>query len=119
MTLPTPVPQPSLPGLPDTPSRNPKPDELFAQFWTAYPKKVDKGHARKAFLAIKDMPLLLPKILAAIEVQKKSKQWGDSGGKYIPNPATWLNGQRWEDVPEVVNKPEGYADNPCGWEDAI
>lgn len=116
VTLPTPIPQPSLPGLPDTPSRNPKPDELFSQFWTAYPKKLDKGHARKAFLAIKDMPLLLPKILAAIEAQKKSKQWVDSGGKYIPNPATWLNGQRWEDVPEVVNKPEGYADNPCGWE---
>ena len=36
-------------------------------------------------------------MIAAIEAQKASEQWTREGGRYIPNPATWLNGGRWED----------------------
>ena len=41
-------------------------------------------------------------MLAAIERQKQTAQWKENGGQYIPHPATWLNGRRWED--EVVNR---------------
>ena len=69
--------------------------EMFARFWDAYPKKVGKGAAEKAFAKIgADIyPLLIP----ALEKQKKSAQWQKDGGQYVPNPATWLNQERWLD----------------------
>lgn len=83
---------------------------LFLKFWEAYPKKVSKGNAEKAFYSIKPDDILLDTILKAIDAQSKSEQWQSDGGKYIPHPATWLNGKRWEDeLPQVKNnghKPE-------------
>ena len=26
-----------------------------------------------------------------------SEQWARDGGRYIPHPTTWLNGERWND----------------------
>jgi uncharacterized protein YdaU (DUF1376 family) len=69
----------------------------FDQFWKAYPKKTGKGDAEKAFKKAKVTAELLDTILKAIEAQKKGKGWLEDDGKYIPNPATWLNGKRWED----------------------
>jgi len=74
------------------------PDSLissFDAFWKAYPKKEGKEQARKAFKKVK--PDLMPIILKAIENQKQTDKWKNDGGKYIPNPATWINGKRWED----------------------
>ena len=36
-------------------------------------------------------------MLIAIDIQKKSNSWIKEDGQYIPNPASWLNGKRWED----------------------
>jgi hypothetical protein len=69
----------------------------FAQFWMAYPKKVGKGAAVKAFTKLKPSADLLSKMLEAIEKQKRSDQWQRDKGQYIPNPSTWLNQTRWED----------------------
>ena len=71
--------------------------ERFDAFWNAYPKKVGKGAAEKAFKKIKPSGELLQKMLDAIVVQKQSDQWRRDNGQYIPNPATWLNQTRWED----------------------
>ena len=67
----------------------------FGAFWSAYPKKVGKGAAEKAFSKLS--PSLLPQMLSAIDAQKQSDQWKKDGGQFIPNPATWLNQRRWED----------------------
>lgn len=70
----------------------------FAEFWSAYPKKVGKGDAEKAWR--KAQPLLankMPDVLAAIRAAAATDQWRKDGGQYIPNPATWLNQRRWED----------------------
>lgn len=66
----------------------------FELFWAAYPKKVGKKAALNAFRRVKT-PLNV--LLQAIEGQKHSVQWMKDNGKYIPNPATWLNQGRWED----------------------
>lgn len=68
----------------------------FDQFWLAYPKKVGKGAAEKAFAKAR-LNGHLPEVLKSIESQKRSEQWQKEGGQYIPNPATWLNQKRWED----------------------
>lgn len=74
--------------------------ELFEKFWNAYPRKVGKGAAEKAFKKYKPDDDLLATMLSALSVQKRSEQWAKDGGQFIPYPATWLNQRRWEDVPE-------------------
>ncbi len=69
-------------------------DDAFDVFWKAYPKKVGKAAAKKAFRKVK---VPLESLLSAIERQKCGSQWSRDNGQYIPNPATWLNQERWED----------------------
>lgn len=117
----------------------------FDSFWSAYPRKVGKGNARKSWLKIGPGQELLTKILSAVERDKKTDQWQREGGRFIPHPATWLNQERWEDEPDTVpppdkppepfhipnNLPEGktwadvYGDHPVeigpdtSWEDLV
>jgi hypothetical protein len=70
---------------------------LFDDFWKAYPKKTAKDDARKAFEKRKPDADMLGQMLAALAVQKASPAWTKDGGQFIPNPATWLNGGRWQD----------------------
>lgn len=69
----------------------------FDQFWTAYPKKTAKQTALKAFAGIRPDSELLTVMLSALDRQKKTPDWLKDGGQFIPYPATWLNGRRWED----------------------
>lgn len=70
---------------------------LFERFWAAYPRHEGKQAAMKAFEKAKVDEQLLGVILTAIAKQKQSAQWQEDGGKFIPHPATWINGRRWED----------------------
>jgi TusA-related sulfurtransferase len=70
---------------------------IFDRFWNAYPRKVAKQAALKAFAKIKPDEALLGKMIAALERQKKSVTWLKDKGQFIPHAATWLNGRRWED----------------------
>lgn len=68
--------------------------DAFDQFWAAWPKKKAKVDAQKAFAKCK-VPLEV--LLSAILRQSRSDEWKKDNGKYIPHPATWINGRRWED----------------------
>ena len=81
------------------------PTDLFVEFWKAYPKKVAKHTAQKAFEKLRPTRKLLDCMLEALAAQKQSPGWVKDGGQYIPNPATWLNQRRWED--ETEEKPSG------------
>lgn len=69
----------------------------FASFWSTYPKKIAKPNAIKAFKAAKLKAGEIDSILTDIETRKQSDDWTKENGKYIPNPATYLNQRRWED----------------------
>lgn len=75
----------------------PKGDELFNQFWKAYPKKKSKGDAEKAWKVLKPDTDLLEKMLNSIASEKLSKEWLKDDGQFIPYPATWLRAKGWED----------------------
>jgi hypothetical protein len=79
----------------------------FDAFWLAYPKKVGKGAACTAWKKLKMTDALFAEIMAAIEKQRKCKQWRKDGGQYVPNPSTWLNQGRWEDEPDGGQNPGG------------
>lgn len=69
----------------------------FEEFWKAYPKKKAKEAARKAWDKLKPDEALGKAIIKAVMNECNSKDWKKDGGKYIPYPATYLNGKRWED----------------------
>ena len=76
--------------------------EEFDQFWASYPKKVAKADARKAWLQTKDVRPDITTVINAVTAACKTEQWMKSGGSFIPYPATWLRGERWDDIHEVV-----------------
>lgn len=71
----------------------------FEDFWSRYPKVRRNGKQAGVHAWIKLWPDLttFAAMLVALSNQKNSKQWTKDGGQFIPLPATWLNGRRWED----------------------
>ena len=84
-------------------------DGRFDVFWANYPRKVGKEAARKAFSRLSMTNELLSQMLSAIKQQCASPQWTKDNGQYIPNPATWLNQGRWEDV--LPDAPVQHSDD--------
>jgi len=75
----------------------------FDLFWSAYPRKTAKGNAENSWKKIKPDQKLVADIIAAIAKQKQN--WTDP--KFIPHPATWLNGKRWlDDIDGAIPKKQ-------------
>ena len=83
----------------------------FNLFWERYPKKLAKRDAEKAFSKINPDEKLFNLILEKLELYKQSEAWLKDGGQFIPYPATWLNGRRWEDeiTPAIQGKKARYV----------
>ena len=71
--------------------------DYFSDFWEAYPRKVAKADAVKAFAKLKMTAELMKVVMVGLYRAIDSEAWQRDGGKYIPYPASWLNGKRWED----------------------
>lgn len=75
---------------------NTKDSENFDIFWKRYPKKVEKKKSFEKWLRIKpDLNL----IMKALEWQ--IPKWAKDNFKYVPNALTYLNGERWNDEPDI------------------
>ncbi len=77
---------------------------LFDRFWQAYPRKAAKVDAERAFRKLNADEAMVDELLAAIAAQSQWDLWREEGGKFIPLPATWLNGKRWTDQPPPAAK---------------
>ena len=73
------------------------PDGAFPVFWGQIPKKKAKRDAEKAWKTLNPSPALVETIMAGLTRALASEEWTREGGRYIPYPATWLRGRRWED----------------------
>ena len=69
----------------------------FALFWQEYPRKAAKAAALKAWQKLNPSPELVERILDHVRDHKRSPDWLKDGGQFVPHPATFLNGRRWED----------------------
>jgi hypothetical protein len=89
----------------------PKSADLFDDFWAAVPRKIGKGHARKAWSAAtkKAEP---ETIISAVKSFAAACAGHDQ--KYIPHPATWLNGERWADETAGPAKKYKYMQDTFG-----
>ena len=72
----------------------------FGIFWAVYPKRVAKKDAEKAWKRLTSQQ----KVAAMEALPKHIEKWADP--EFIPYPASWLNGERWEDVLEPAIKPK-------------
>lgn len=103
------------PSRPDpTPSSDRQPpavDENFESFWALYPRREDKGHAVKAWRAAskKATPEV---ILAGLTQHVAGWKRAHTTRKFIPMPATWLNGERWTDEQPADEPDDPYAHIP-------
>lgn len=86
-------------------------DDLFLAFWQAYPRKDAKKDCLKAWSsAVKNRVITLANIqdiMQALEAQKKSQKWQKNHGEFVPMPATWVRGERWNDSVEPTQESSG------------
>lgn len=75
----------------------------FAEFYKAYPRKVARKDAEKAWARLTPEE----KGRAVEALPKHIKYWDQSGTakEFIPHPATWLNGARYDDEIEAPSIP--------------
>ena len=81
----------------------------FTAFWEDYPAKINRGEAWEMWKAINPDAQTVGRIKAGLEAWKRSPQWTEDGGRYIPSAAKWLKDRRWELVP-----PTGKQKVPMG-----
>lgn len=103
-----------LPDLPAAPTALvvPDADSDFDAFWAAYPRKVGKGAARRAWVKARKVATV-EEIAAGFRLQVASMQQRKARGeeRFIPHPSTWLNEERWhDDAPQ----PERVTTAPAG-----
>lgn len=79
----------------------------FTEFWNAYPRKVAKQNALKAWLktGADDSQSLTDTILADV-TRRVDGEWKGKEVQYIPHPATYLNQRRWEDESSATDTVE-------------
>lgn len=86
--------------IPESISSSPQADDSqFDNFWNCYPKgrKVGKGKARDAWK--KAIKKTSPEVIISAAVEYASSETGQ--GEFVKMPATWLNGECWEDDREA------------------
>jgi len=72
-------------------------ETLFPEFWTAYPRKVGKKDAQRAWMKAMKTGVTFKTIIESLEKWKVSNQWTKDNGEFIPHASTWLNKERWND----------------------
>lgn len=83
--------------------------DQFALFWAAYPRRVAKKEARKAWAQV-DGAAHLDAILSALAWQVAQPSWTKDDGAFVPHPATWLRGERWDDErPQIGANPHAVG----------
>lgn len=83
----------------------------FAEFWAAYPRKTGKDAARRAWAKATERA----EVRTLLDgVQRYATDPNLPEPQYVPHPATWLNGGRWDDdpLPVRMSSPTATATQP-------
>lgn len=65
----------------------------FDDFWLLYPRKCAKKDARRAWERLS----LTDRVSCLTALVEWNPIWRDKETQFLPYPATYLNGERWED----------------------
>jgi hypothetical protein len=109
--------EPEQPAEPAEPARARKPrrsqppaDADFVAWWSAYPRRVARAEAEKAWAQVAADRPPLADLLAALAWQRGLPDWRKDGGRFVPHGATYLRAKRWADEPQAsfdAQKPVG------------
>jgi hypothetical protein len=106
---------PIIPFSPGDTPESPKDSSAvaFGEFWDAYPRKVGKPEAEKAWRAVvaKD-DVASSDVLVGLDRWKAYWRSARTEPTFIPHPSTWLRQRRWEDQPPPVNISRGGQRGP-------
>jgi hypothetical protein len=83
----------------------------FAEFWQAYPRRLAKGNAEKAYRRIvRNREATEAELLAG--AMRYAAQRDGEDPQFTKHPATWLNGKCWMDEPPPNGgRPRSYLDS--------
>lgn len=81
---------------------------MFESFWSTYPRKLARKDAEKAWRQIHPAKQL--DVVKALRAHVEAWKRKGTEKQFIPYPATWLRGERWED--EIDLPPEMPQ---CDW----
>lgn len=70
--------------------------QRFDDFWSIYPRHVNKTTAMRAWAKLKADDSLTDTILKDVK-RRLDGEWKDADIQFIPHPSTYLNQRRWED----------------------
>lgn len=80
--------------------------EAFAEFWKAYPRKIAKLDARKAFdEAVKGGKVTATELVAGAQRYAEAVAATGIEPRFIKQPAGWIRTERWTDAPDVSAVP--------------
>jgi hypothetical protein len=79
-------------------------DSDFDRFWSAYPRKVDKGAARKTYDSVLRSGKATPDELLNGAMRYAAERT-DQDPKFTKHPKTWLNAESWKNEPQA-SRPE-------------
>lgn len=78
-------------------------DKSFEAFWKAYPRKADKGHARKTFSSVLRSTRATAQELVS-GAERYAKERSGEPQKFTKHATTWLNGECWKDESDQTHK---------------
>jgi len=77
----------------------------FISFWAVYPRKIDKGHAFKAFKRVIDQGVVdTTTLIVAANKYRDATQGTEM--RYIKHAQTWINGGCWDDEHQPTQRKE-------------
>lgn len=82
-------------------------DPDFAAFWSTYPRRTDKGHARTAWASAVKVESPAGIVAGAERFAARCARF-QTEQRFIPHPSTWLRGERWADEPEATPRTNGH-----------
>ena len=77
--------------------------DRFPEFWRLFPRRVGKAAAKRVW-SRKGLNAKADEIIDHLRIRVRSDaQWLRDDGRFVPHPATWLNGECWEDEYQTVS----------------
>lgn len=73
--------------------------KAFTSFWEIYPCKIGREAAWDAWTQIRPDTETVRRIMEGLETWKRSENWEEAGGKFIPRAAKFLTERHWESPP--------------------
>lgn len=96
-----------------------KPDKALFEIWySAYPNKKSKAQALKAWQKLNPDRSQTAKLIRAVRRESRWRFAMNAADEFVPewkNPATWLNGQCWDDELIYPKPGDGNGKNSRGY----